>query len=138
MIVLDTSVVVAAMNRRDTHHRAVAEWMDGVRTALVTSPLAVAEMDHLIRTHGGPRAAQQLHDDIDRGAYRVEWWPASIYESVEVAREHDGIGLTDASLVALAARLGTVEIATLDQRHFRGLAPLTGEAAFRLLPADAD
>jgi predicted nucleic acid-binding protein len=138
MIVLDTSVVVAAMNRRDAHHGAVAAWIEEVNTALVTSPLAVAEMDYLVSTHGGERAAQQLYDDLDRGAYRVEWWPASIYESVEVAREHGGLGLTDASLVVLAARLGTVQIATLDQRHFRALAPLTGETAFTLLPADAD
>jgi predicted nucleic acid-binding protein len=44
----------------------------------------------------------------------------------------------DASLVAIAARLGTTDIATLDERHFRTLRPLTGEPAFRLLPADAD
>jgi uncharacterized protein len=138
MIVLDTSVLVAAMNRRDTHHHAVVDWMEDVSTALVTSPLAVAEMDHLIAKHGGEQAARALHDDIDRGAYRVEWWPASIYETIEVARDHPQLGLTDASLVVLAARLGTIQIATLDERHFRGLEPLTGGPAFVLLPADAD
>jgi predicted nucleic acid-binding protein len=55
-----------------------------------------------------------------------------------VAREYRGLGLADASLVAIAGRLGTAEIATLDERHFRALRPLTGEPAFRLLPADAD
>ena len=138
MIVLDTSVVVAAMNRRDRHHATVAAWMGGVGTALVTSPLALAEMAYLISARGGPAAAVQLYDDIDRGAYRIEWWPASIYDCLDVVREHDGLGLTDASLVALAARLGTIEIATLDERVFRTLKPLTGEPAFRLLPADAD
>jgi hypothetical protein len=95
-------------------------------------------MDHVIARHGGPEAVRALHDDIDRGAYRVDWWPASIYEAIEVVRDHPGLGLTDASLVVLAARLGTTQIATLDERHFRGLEPLTGEPAFVLLPADAD
>jgi hypothetical protein len=48
------------------------------------------------------------------------------------------IGLTDASLVVLAERLGTTDIATLDERHFRTLRPLAGGVdAFRLLPADS-
>jgi uncharacterized protein len=138
VIVIDTSVVVAAMNRRDSHHRTVVEWMEQATGALITSPLALAEMDYLVSRHGGPAAARRLHDDFDAGAYRVEWWPASIYDSIEVARDYRGLGLADASLVAIAGRLGTTEIATLDERHFRKLRPLTGEPAFRLLPADAD
>jgi predicted nucleic acid-binding protein len=138
VIVVDTSVVVAAMNRRDDHHETVAEWLEAVEGALVTSPLALAEIDYLVTRLGGVAAAQRLYDDFDAGAYRVEWWPASIHDTIEVAREHRGLGLADASLVAIAGRLGTAEIATLDHRHFRTLRPLTGEPAFRLLPADAD
>jgi uncharacterized protein len=138
VIVLDTSVVVAAMNRRDDHHRAVVGWLETVSGALITTPMALAEMDYLVTRHGGRAAAERLYDDFDAGAYRVEWWPASIHDCIEVAREHAGLGLTDASLVAIAGRLGVTEIATLDERHFRGVRPLTGEPAFRLLPADAD
>jgi predicted nucleic acid-binding protein len=44
----------------------------------------------------------------------------------------------DASLVALAARVGSIAIATLDERHFRAVAPLASGPAFRLLPLDAE
>jgi len=56
-----------------------------------------------------------------------------------VAERHAdaGLGLAGASLVALAERLGTVDIATLDERHFRVVGPLSTGKAFRLLPADA-
>jgi uncharacterized protein len=138
VIVFDTSIVVAAMNRRDDHHTRVVEWLEQATGALITSPLALAEMDYLVTRHGGADAAQRLYDDFDAGAYRIEWWPASIYDCIEVARDQRGVGLTDASLVAIAGRLGVIEIATLDERHFRRLRPLTGEPAFRLLPADAD
>jgi predicted nucleic acid-binding protein len=138
VIVVDTSIVVAAMNRGDEAHDVVRAWLEHVEGALVTSPLALAEMGHLITRFGGPRAARQLFDDVDRGAYRVEWWPASTYDTIEVARAHGDLGLTDASLIAIAGRLGTIELATLDQVHFRPARPLTGEPAFRLLPADAD
>ena len=67
----------------------------------------------------------------------MEWWPEAVIETVEVARDNPDIGLADGSLLALAARLETTRIATLDERHFRAVRPLAGEAAFTLLPADA-
>ncbi|MDP8951692.1 MAG: hypothetical protein M3N18_05560 [Actinomycetota bacterium] len=40
-------------------------------------------------------------------------------------------------LLALAARLETTRLVALDERHFRRVRPLTGEATFTLLPAGA-
>jgi len=48
-----------------------------------------------------------------------------------------GLGLADASLIALAQRLDTVDIATFDERHFRAVGSLVAGEAFRLLPMDA-
>ena len=44
-----------------------------------------------------------------------------------------GLGGVDASLVAMAERLGVTEVATLDLRHFRVVRPRHVDA-FRLLP----
>jgi predicted nucleic acid-binding protein len=137
MIVLDTSVAVAFMNRRDDDHERVAGWMDAVGEDLFTTPLIVAEIDHLVSRGGGPDAALAFYEDLASGAYVVEWWPEAVVETVTAARKHQDVGLADASLLALAARLETVRVATLDERHFRAVRPLTGEAAFVLLPADA-
>lgn len=49
----------------------------------------------------------------------------------------NGLGLADASLVALAESLHTADIATLDERHFRAVRPLAAADAFRLLPTDS-
>ncbi|WP_330252161.1 hypothetical protein OG874_39665 [Nocardia sp. NBC_00565] len=46
------------------------------------------------------------------------------------------LDLTDATNVSLAERYETVEVLTLDRRDFRAVTPLTGHAAFRLLPDD--
>lgn len=136
MIVVDTSIVLAFMNRADAAHGPAREWMATVEDDLVTTPLAIAEMDHLVTRHGGPAAAEALYADLAAGAYQVEWWRDAMRETIEVARTHapTGLGLTDASLVALAARLRTTLVATLDARHFRTVRPLTGEPAFTLLP----
>jgi uncharacterized protein len=138
-IVTDTSVVYAYMNDADASHAAVAAWLDEVGEELVTTPLAVTEFDYLVTRFGGPPAAAALRGDLEAGSYGVQWWPSAMAETIAVADRHEsiGLGLVDASLVALAAQLETTLIATLDERHFRVLAPLTGEAAFTLFPADA-
>jgi len=134
---LDTSVVVAFMNRRDNDHERVIAWMDTVEEDLFTTPLIIAEIDHLISRAGGPDAARAFYEDLLSGAYLVEWWSEDTLETVAAARKHQDIGLADASLLALAARLETTRVATLDERHFRAVSPLTREPAFTLLPADA-
>ena len=107
MIVVDTSIVVAYMNAADDRHAAVAGWLDRADDDLTTTPLIVAEVDHLVDARGGPTARRALHRYLAAGAYLVEWWS------------------------------GAIAIATLDARHFRAVRPLAGGKAFRLLPADA-
>jgi predicted nucleic acid-binding protein len=139
LIVLDTSVVLAFMDRRDANHDRVRKWMQTQGQELITTPLVLAELDHLVLRQGGPGAARALREDLDSGAYGLEWWPEAIHETIAHAKRHESmeLGLTDASLLALAARLQTTSIATLDERHFRVLRPLSGGNAFTLLPSDA-
>ena len=127
------------MDRDDAKHRPVREWMETIEDELSTTPLIVAELDYLVARQGGARAVRVLRENFDRGAYQVEWWPTAIHETIAVAKRHESIelGLADASLVILAARLQTTDIATLDERHFRALKPLFGAKTFTLLPADA-
>lgn len=128
------------MDEGDKQHERVREWMDGISDGLCTTPLVLAELDHLVPQKGGPRAAEALRASFDSGAYAVAWWRSALPETIETARQYESIelGLTDASLVALAAYLETTRIATLDERHFRAVRPASGDAErFTLLPADA-
>jgi hypothetical protein len=134
-VVLDTSIVVALMRARDTHHESVRRFVETLDDDLVTSPLAVAEMDR-IAAGLGPHFSTGLWEDLRSGAYAVRWWADAMLETIAIAREHPEVGLTDASLVALAARLRTDRIATLDLDHFRSLTTPDGQP-FVLLPADA-
>jgi predicted nucleic acid-binding protein len=138
VVVVDTSIIVAYMNAADDHHSAVAGWIDKIDDDLVTTPLIIAEADHLVGQRGGARAQSGLRDDLAAGAYVVEWWSGAMAAAVEIAERYADVslGLADASLVVLAERVGTIEIGTLDERHFRAVRPLTGGHAFRILPAD--
>lgn len=138
MIVVDTSIIVAYMNAADDDHERVAEWVDEIDDDLVTTPLIVAEADHLVGSRGGASALSALRIDLAAGAYLVEWWSGAMAGAVEVAERYTDIslGLADASLVVLAERVGTLDIGTLDERHFRAVRPRTGSETFRILPAD--
>jgi predicted nucleic acid-binding protein len=116
----------------------VSAWLDSEQDELATTPLIVAEADHLVGARGGPVALSALRADLVAGAYLIEWWPQAIGAAVRVAERYadTALGLADASLVVLAERLETVSIATLDDRHFRAVRPLAAGDAFRLLPQD--
>jgi predicted nucleic acid-binding protein len=133
-IVLDTSLIVALFNRRDDHHAAAQDWVAASDEDLVTTPLALAEMDYHIRRGGGVDAAGILWDDFESGAYGLRWWAEGLHETIRIAKQHPFLGLTDASLVALAGILRTSRIATFDQ-HFRSVSTPDGEP-FVVLPDD--
>lgn len=82
MIVIDTSVVIAFMNRWDDAHEWVAGWLETVDEQLFTTPLIAAEVDHLVTRVGGKQAARAFYDDPASGAYVVEWWPKTVPETV--------------------------------------------------------
>ena len=139
MIVLDTSVIYALLDRRERRHEAAAAWYAECGDELVTTPLVLAEADYLAESRLGAVFSAAIRGDISAGAYDVEWWPGAVGDVVAVADRYatSALGLTDASLVALAAHVETTRIATFDERHFRQVRPLRGGDAFTLLPLDA-
>ena len=134
-VVLDTNVVVALYDAADPDHALIADWVMALDEELVATPLAVAEMDYLVRNRGGTDAQAALWRDLDDGAYTVRWWADALSETLTIARRYPFAGLTEASLVALSGRLRTQRIATVDA-HFRSMTTPAGEP-FVLLPDDA-
>jgi predicted nucleic acid-binding protein len=99
----------------------------------------LAELAYLLTRQGGTDRELALLAEVEREAYALASFEALDVAAVArvIERHRDlGIGLTDASLVVLAARVGTKRLFTLDERRFRALTPLDG-SAFELLPADA-
>lgn len=138
MIVIDTSVIYALMDGADQRHEEAFSWYSNMEDELATTPLVLAEVDHLAGTRAGIEAQRSFRADLVSGAYLIEWWKAAARESADIANLYADsfLSLTDASLVALAARIGTDSVATFDERQFRMVRPLTGAGAFKLLPAD--
>jgi uncharacterized protein len=134
-VVLDTSVILALYDAGEPDHQTMLRWVTTLDDELVTTPLTLAEMDHLLPARGGDGARHALWRDLEVGAYSVRWWADALTETLGIARNFPFAGLADASLVALSRRLRTNRIATLDQ-HFRSMTTPDG-SGFVVLPADA-
>jgi len=139
LIVVDASLVVALLSGRDRNHEEALRWYESATDELTTTPLTLAEIDYFASAFAGRAARDAFRRDVTAGVYGVVWWSEAAVESVEVAASYAdlGVSLTDGSLVALAARIGTTRVATFDVRHFRAMRPLAHGTAFTLLPADA-
>jgi uncharacterized protein len=133
-VVLDSTAVIALYDRGDEHHEAAARWAELLDEDLVTSPLALADVDRAVADRVGLDGQQAVWRDFERGAYAVRWWADALKETLVIAGRHPETGLTRASLVALAGRVNTRRIATFDEQ-FRTLTTPDGEA-FVVLPAD--
>lgn len=139
MIVVDTSGLVAYLDRSSAHHEACVAAVDDEPGPFLLSPLVLAEVDYLLLTRLGQYAELAFLDEVVRGAYRLEPMTAGdIATATEVVRRYSDLrlGAADASVLVLAARYGVNRVLTLDERHFRAVSPLDDAGHFRLVPAD--
>ena len=138
MILVDTNVLVAVANRADDHHRAARDLLERATERLLVPATVIAEVCYLIgsRDRGGAAAEAQFLRSFATGALELaELTAADLARMAELVVQYADLGLggTDASLVALAERLGIERIATLDRRHFTVVRP-AHVSGFRLLP----
>ena len=138
MIVLDTSGLLAALDADQRHHEPALRVLQADPGPFLLSPFVLAELDYLLLARVGARAERTLLEEVAGGAYDLVPFDAGdVAEAVAVIDRYEQfrIGLADASIAVVASRARTTRLLTLDERHFRPMRPLWGEA-FSLLPAD--
>jgi uncharacterized protein len=133
-VIVDADFVLALARARHARHADAVALVATLDEDLVTSPLAVADIDRAIAAAAGDEAQKAVRRDFERGAYAVRWWADALKETLAIGRRHPEMGLTTASLIALSARVNTRRIATFDEQ-FRTLTTPDGEP-FLVLPAD--
>lgn len=136
MLLVDTGVLVAAADTDDAHHQPCRTLLEGDPGPLVTTAMVIAETAYLLDRQLGPRAEAALFASITDGNLRVDNLTDSDWARIgELVTTYADLRLggTDASLVALAERLGVTTIATLNRRHFTVVRPRHADA-FEMLP----
>lgn len=129
MILIDTAPIVAAAFTTERHHAACVELFTQLRDTnerLLLPATVAAEAGYLINKLGGARREVEFLEGIADGGFEPVDLNARDYRRMaELAAQYAdmGLGTTDASVIALAERLGVSEVATLDRRHFSPVRP---------------
>lgn len=132
--IVDSGPLYAAVDADDDHHLDCLEVLGRPDLDLIVPAMVVAEVTYIVGRRMGPVAEAGFLD----GLADLEIEAPSREDLVVMARLVTKygdlpLGGTDASVVALADRLETDLIVTLDRRHFGVLRTPDGHP-YRLLP----
>lgn len=139
MILFDTAPIVAAAFRSEEHYETCTELFTGLRLAgsrLLLPATVAAEVGYMLDRLGGPGREAGFLKGVSEGSFvPVDLTKADYARMAQLVEQYDDLrlGTTDASVIAIAERLGVTEIATLDRRHFTAVRPRHVES-FSLLP----
>lgn len=121
MILVDTSGLLALLDRGEPEHQRVTAALKSERGPLVVTDFVLAETDFLVLRRLGRAAARDFLAQLLEGVFLRE---AVIELDLRRAQEicvryaDQDLGLTDATLMALTERLHVRRVLTLDRRHF--------------------
>ena len=138
-LLIDAGPLVASTDVSDSRRLSVQRVLRESEGPLVIPAPVTAEADYLLGRRVGERARRAFLEDLAAQRFHVECLTEVDYTMVATldrAYASLRLGLADLSVVVLAGRLRCTRLLTFDERHFRAIRPLHGEA-FTILPADA-
>ena len=136
MIIWDTGPLYAAADADDKDHGRSDALMQRTPPPLLMPSPVLTEVGYLLEREKGARAEAAFLRSIRAGqVIMVPVTAADLDRMAELVETYADfpLGLVDASVIAVAERLGAADIATLDRRHFSVVRP-AHVPAFRLLP----
>jgi predicted nucleic acid-binding protein len=134
LAVVDAGPLYAATDADDQDHSACVAALSRSDLRLVVAALVVAEASYFVGQRLGARAESRFLEGV--GHLDVEGpSPEDFTRMAELVDTYSGfpLGGTDASVIALAERLGAPVVITLDRRHFGAVVP-RHRPTFELLP----
>ena len=136
MIICDTAPLVAVLNAVDADHQRCTNRLETHPGPLLIPGPVLAEVCHLAEARVGSAAEAGFLRSVAAGELTlVELSSVDLSRMAELVERYADMSLdaADASVVAVAERLGIREVATLDRRHFTVVGPRHVEA-LTLLP----
>lgn len=124
MILCDSGPLIAAAIEDDDDYHLCTELFAGLRLAnrrLLVPATVVAEVGYMIGQLGDSLKEATFLQSLGDGELELlDLTPADLSRMSTLVRQYADLplGTTDASVIALAERLGVTEVATLDRRHF--------------------
>jgi predicted nucleic acid-binding protein len=137
-LIADSGGILGLYNAKDEFHPGIREVIERERDRIVIPSPLLGEIDYLLRSRLGAGALIAFVDDVASGAFWIEPFTGEDLARCRalLTKYADlDLGLADASVIAIAERLGTDRILTVDERDFRAVRSARG-TSFVLLPAD--
>lgn len=136
IVVADTGALYALIKADDDWHSRVYDWWRSARREVVVPVTVLPEVTYLLQTRISPIAEEAFVASVADGEFVVEELEAEdIARAAALMRQYTDLplGFVDASIVAIAERLGSRDLLTTDRRHFSVVRPRHA-SALRLLP----
>jgi len=137
-LLVDAAPAVALADAGEPRREVVQAALSDEPGALVVPAPTTAEIDYMLGERFGAPARRAFLADLAAGRFAVAALEREDYQRVidlEARYADLGLGLADCALIVLAARYRTTRILSFDERHFRAVRPLYGDA-FTILPQD--
>lgn len=132
----DTGVLYALADISDRWHARVRDWWSASQRRVAIPVTVLPEVSYLLATRIGPSAELAFIRSLADGELELEQLERDdVLRSVELMQRYADmpLGFVEATVVAVAERLGTREVATTDRRHF-GVLRTTNSGPLILVP----
>ena len=131
VVVADTGPLFALINQSDSWHEPVIRWWREHGTRVVVCSALLPELCYLLHTRVSPLAEIDFLRGVLRNDFVIETTTDhDLVRAAELMRKYADhpLGYVDASVMAMAERLGTRTILTTDRRHFGAVRDRKGRA----------
>ncbi len=135
MLLIDTGIFVAAADRDEPHHSDCAALLR-TRTDLAVTATVIPEAAWPIETRLGPAVEARFLTVVTSPRFTIIDLTDTDYQrAIALIGTYTdlGLGFVDASIIAIAERHNTTQIATLNHRDFAVVRPAHCDA-FDLVP----
>ncbi len=136
MVIADTGPLYALIDRSDAWHARVTAWWTAQARHIRVSITVVPEVCYLLQTRISVQAEQAFVPSVANGELIIEPVESDdVMRASALMREYLDcpLGVVDATVIAVAERLGAREILTTDRRHF-GAVRTNGSRVVSLVP----
>ena len=125
-IILDTSAVIGLMDKKYKKHENLKTIFTKKDNLYILPSTAIGEICYMLNSRFGNKIELIFLEEIIKTGFQLELLKdMDIVRIIEILKKYDtfNIGYVDASIVAIAERLKTNKILTLDRKHFEIIIP---------------
>lgn len=126
-IIMDTSCIIGLIDRGSDEHRMIKGIVINEDNEIIIPSPVFPEVCYMLNKKFGSEVELNFIDELVKAELIVEVLEfKDVIRIPEITRKYQdlNIGFVDAAVTAIAERMGTNKILTLDNRHFNTIAPL--------------